>query len=577
MIDHAMEDASTSQLGPTFDVAILGGGIAGLTLAIQLTQAHPDISIVIAEKVKHPVPEAAHKVGESTVEIAAHYLRDVLGLGELLQRDHLNKFGLRVFFSRGDNRDISQRRELGHAVAPPQRVGTFQIDRGRLENRLTEQVSTLPNLTLLNQTKAVDAVVNSNSNHAIDLQTADGIQKIHARWVIDSTGRAAFIKRDLCLTQSVEHHANAVWLRIATQVDVDDWSGNSEWHDRIRECRRLLSTNHLMGHGYWVWIIPLASGATSIGIVTDPEWHDFGQLNNLDKALQWLDVHEPQCASAIRENVSDVLDFRVMRDYAFGAAQVFSADRWCLAGDAGIFLDPLYSPGMDLIAISNGLISDLIGRDRDGEDIDELCAIHNEMFKIITDGWLEIYTGQFPTMGNSRVMTSKIIWDTAAYWAVPGLLYFHDAIRRLVDHPEIVTGLARFSVNSRALQRFFREWAAVDDSEEGDPFLSFYDFDFMAPLHSGMTAGHADQDLAETFEHNVSLIELLSGQVIATVLAEYSSPNASPGQRQQAVAWRQSPLLMTLRDLYSDRDGFDVDPGWITGHKPREFRPQEQS
>ena len=123
------------------DVAILGGGIAGLTLALQLRRACPDLSILVAEKVRHPVREAAHKVGESTVEIAAHYLRDVIGLAEPLQRDHLNKFGLRVFFSAGDNRDIAQRRELGHAVAPPQRVGTFQIDRGRLENTLTDIVS----------------------------------------------------------------------------------------------------------------------------------------------------------------------------------------------------------------------------------------------------------------------------------------------------------------------------------------------------------------------------------------------------------------------------------------------------
>lgn len=560
------------------DVAILGGGIAGLTLALQLAQTRPDISIVLAERVSHPVPEAAHKVGESTVEIAAHYLRDVLGLGEHLRNEQLQKFGLRVFFSEGDNTDITSRRELGHAVAPPQRVGTFQIDRGRLENDLSARVAALPNVTVMNSTRVLSADINGTSPHVITAQDGSGELRINSRWVIDSTGRASFIKRRLKLATSVRHNANAVWLRIATKVDVDNWSDSPDWHARIRESRRMLSTNHLMGHGYWVWIIPLASGATSIGIVTDGDCHDFSEMNNLDKALRWLDANEPQCADVIRTHAEDILDFRMMRDYAFGASQVFSTDRWCLTGDASIFLDPLYSPGMDLMAISNGLITDLVDRDLDGMEIEELTSIHNEMFKIITDGWLEIYAGQFPTMGNSRVMTAKIIWDTASYWSVPGLLYFQDAIRKLVDHPTVVTSLARFSTTSRGLQQFLRDWARVDRSESGDPFLSFYDFDFMPHLHSGMTAHLEEDALAETFEKNVGFLEFLSGQLISTVLAEYAASTASDEQREQAAEWRKSPPLMSMVRAYNEqREKFEIDPGWITGCKPRQLAMQEQS
>ena len=62
------------------DVAILGGGLAGLTLALQLRQQQPDLSVAVIERRAHPVREAAHKVGESTVEIGAYYFADVLGL-----------------------------------------------------------------------------------------------------------------------------------------------------------------------------------------------------------------------------------------------------------------------------------------------------------------------------------------------------------------------------------------------------------------------------------------------------------------------------------------------------------------
>ena len=54
------------------DVAIVGGGLAGLSLAIQLRQRDPDIAVTVLERNTHPVREAAFKVGESTVEIGGH-------------------------------------------------------------------------------------------------------------------------------------------------------------------------------------------------------------------------------------------------------------------------------------------------------------------------------------------------------------------------------------------------------------------------------------------------------------------------------------------------------------------------
>ena len=82
-----------------YDTIILGGGLAGLTLSLQLKQRLPHLKILVLERRSHPVPEAAHKVGESTVEIGVHYLDKVLGLWAHLNQCQLRKFGFRFFFS----------------------------------------------------------------------------------------------------------------------------------------------------------------------------------------------------------------------------------------------------------------------------------------------------------------------------------------------------------------------------------------------------------------------------------------------------------------------------------------------
>src|SRR4249919_3553122 len=123
---------------PNVDVTILGGGLAGASLARQLQLESPGLRVLVIEKRPHPVREAAFKVGESSVEIGAHYFQKRLGLEPHLRSDQLEKLGLRYFFTHGDNRDLTARVELGPAVFPP--VPSFQLDRGRFENFLLSTV-----------------------------------------------------------------------------------------------------------------------------------------------------------------------------------------------------------------------------------------------------------------------------------------------------------------------------------------------------------------------------------------------------------------------------------------------------
>ena len=74
-----------------YDVAVLCGGLAGLSMALQLKRERPDMRVLVTDKRLEPAPEAAFKVGESSVENGAHYYREVVGM-----QDHLEEVQLRI-------------------------------------------------------------------------------------------------------------------------------------------------------------------------------------------------------------------------------------------------------------------------------------------------------------------------------------------------------------------------------------------------------------------------------------------------------------------------------------------------
>lgn len=513
----------------------------------------PALRVFVAEKRQHPVPEAAFKVGESSVEIGAHYFQKRLKLEPHLRAAQLEKLGLRYFFTHGDNRDLAQRVELGPPGFPP--VPSFQLDRGRLENFLLAANAEL-GATVLDECRVKSIQLDAAGVHRVSLSTRDGSREITARWVVDASGRAGLLKRQLGLVRPSSHAANAAWWRVSSRVKVDDWSADAGWRMRVPSGLRWQSTNHLMGVGYWVWLIPLGSGSTSFGIVADGGLHPFARLNRFERALDWLREFEPQCADIAAAHASELEDFLALQHFAHGCARVFSADRWALVGEAGVFTDPFYSPGSDFIAMGNDYVTDLIIRDAGGDDITARAETFNVTYLRFFDAFIRLYDGQYPIMGNAQVMTAKVAWDNACYWSISALLFFQQRLRRPEFMASIDPLMRRFFILHARMQQFLRAW---DRADAGGVYAvaaaNVVDVDFLRRLQAGLGEPLMDDEpLRDRLEANFALLECFA-RTWQSIAAERhpalaAAVPAVPGQRGALLdvgALRLTPAAVAVR------------------------------
>jgi len=506
----------------TADVVIIGGGLSGITQALQLLDSIPLASIIVLEKQEGVSHQTAYKVGESTSELGSSYLKDTLGLEEYFTKEHVIKLGVRFFLNSRKSKDISERLELGPILDIPQK--TFHIERGKVEQDLMKMAQKR-GVQVFYGSK-VNSYETCKNDYAIQYVKDGKSNVVKTKWIVDASGRNGFLRKKLSLDLPIKNTASAVWFRINKRINVDDWSQKKDWVNRANHGYRNLSTNHLVGDGYWIWLIPLPSDAMSIGIVFDKSVGENSSLSNYTKTLEWIGAHEPQLALALNTCEGQVLDFKVMKNFSFNSKQYYSHERWALVGDAAAFLDPLYSPGLDFIALGNTWTVDLIKRELMGEDIFVRSKVYDELHRQLFNGWSEVYKNIYPLLHNTQLMPFKIVWDWATYWAIPNVLFANSAytdlqfIKKFAAH-SIGIG-PRFNLLNENLQTFFTDWSEWG-KEIDQPFSGFKDFfslRLMYKLQKELHLQYHHQELIEKVRKNFELLEQLAAGIMQKLLQE---------------------------------------------------------
>ncbi len=341
-----------------FDVAVVGGGPAGSTLAsLVAMQGH---RVLVLEKEAFP----RYMIGESLLPATVHGVCRLTGAAEELARAGFTRKNGGTFKWGSNPNPWTFSFSVSPAMAGPTSYA-YQVERSKFDE------------ILLNNARRVGADVRERcmvSGVTGDDERVRGVRysdaagnerQVLARFVVDASGN----RSRLFQHAGGSRHYSEFFRSLAL-------------FGYFLGGRRLPKPNsgNILSVAFdsgWFWYIPLSSELTSVGAVVRREMASKIQ-GDPEKSLQKLIAECPM----IRDHLSDARrvrtgqygKLRVRKDYSY-----HNSTFWCpgllFIGDAACFVDPVFSSGVHLATYSALLAARSINSTLAGQ-VDELAALH---------------------------------------------------------------------------------------------------------------------------------------------------------------------------------------------------------
>lgn len=400
-----------------YDVVIIGGAFSGSSAAVLLKRQFADLRILIIERTE----QFSRKIGESTSEVAGCFLTRVLRMGQHLHIDHVAKHGLRMWFYQDESDAPGRSTELGPAFQT--RLPTFQLNRMKLDTEMLAEASRLGCEVIRPATiRTLD--LGGIGKNSVNFKTEDGEQRtVTAGWVIDASGKAAKIAkmRKTWHSNAAEHPTSAIWTRFKNVQFLDS-------HESVKKmegvspaviAQRGAATNHLMGFGWWCWIIPLDSGEVSAGLTWDSRIFTPPNSGTASERLKEHLLKHPVGKVMFENAVPVENDNCSYKGLSYWSDEVVG-EGWAIVGDACGFMDPLYSQGLDYCAHTVYSAYTMLRSYYSGECVKEGITLRNKEFvRSFFDWFNALYRDKYWYLGDAELMHAAYLMDVGTYFVGP--------------------------------------------------------------------------------------------------------------------------------------------------------------
>ena len=355
------------------DVLIIGAGPAGSVAGRMLKKLGH--SVVILEKEQFP----RFSIGESLLPQCMEFLQEA-DLLDVVQRTGF-QFKNGAAFSRDGKRtefDFSQKFSAGWGT-------TYQVPRARFDQVLADAAEASGALIHYRHSiVSVDLAVPGQAK--LTSVDADGVQHDwKASLVLDASGFGRVLPRMLSL-----ENPSSLPVRLALFTHIEDRISAPDY-DR----NKILIAIHPKYHEVWYWLIPFSNGRSSLGVVVPEGFLEDREGNPLD-VLKVLAFEETRLAELLTNACFDT-PAKHIGGYSADVS-CLQGQGFALLGNAGEFLDPVFSSGVTIAMKSASLAVPLVDRQLRGEAVDWLAEYEVPLrkginvFRAYVDAW---YDGSF--------------------------------------------------------------------------------------------------------------------------------------------------------------------------------------
>ncbi|MPW19063.1 FAD-dependent oxidoreductase [Paraburkholderia sp. CNPSo 3157] len=373
-----------SSLNAAVDVAIIGAGPSGAVAAALLRKAGR--SVLVLERQHFP----RFSIGESLLPQSMAYLEEAGMLQAVVEAGFQYKNGAQfVYREQMSAYDFRDKHSAGWGT-------TYQVERAVFDDLLIRCAAQQGADVRFGHT--VLAMKTGDAPMLDVTDEAGNRYEVQARFVLDASGFGRVLPRLLNLEAPTRMPTRAaIFTHVRDGIPVNA-------HDR----NKITVAVHPEHRDVWYWMIPLANGRSSVGCVAEAAFLDVPEAEREAK-LRTLIQSEPTLNRLIG-NAPFLMPVRHIGGYSANVERLHGPG-FALLGNAGEFLDPVFSSGVTIALRSAHLAVKTLERQLNGETVDWQQAYDIPLrkgidtFRAFVERW---YTGELQDIMFYRDQTPSI-------------------------------------------------------------------------------------------------------------------------------------------------------------------------